>query len=118
MTPSTIQEITLPGMDAVTLNALVDCAYRSTVTFNAGRIMDALPVLGSLHMMGMQSAEAAMRTRVVEHLKVSGVLRVCHFADQYQMADLGEQAMAFVDRNFARGLGLLNGRNIGRAVVP
>jgi len=100
-TPSTIQEITLPGMDAVALNAIVEYAYRGTVTCDARRITDALPVLASLQMMGMQRAEAAVSTWVADHLEVSGVLRVCHMADRYQMAELGEQAMSFVDRNFA-----------------
>ena len=96
-----MQEITLPGMDAKALDAVVEYAYRGTVTCDARRILDALPVLASLQMLCMQNAEGAVSTWVAEHLEVSGVLRVCHMADQYQMTELGEQAMAFVDRHFA-----------------
>ena len=47
-------------MDAVALNAVVEYAYRGTVTCDARRIVDALPVLASLQMMGMQRAEATV----------------------------------------------------------
>ena len=79
------------------------------MTCDARRIVDASPVLARLQMLGMQRVEAAVSTWVAEHWEVSGVLRVCHMADHYQMAELGEQAKGFVDRHFAAAVNTRTG---------
>ena len=94
--------ITIPDIDASTLNTVVHFAYTGEVPLDTARKDDALLLLSGLQRLDMTDAQATTEEWVVEQLDPASVLRVRHMAERHHMAGLKAKADEYVDRNFKK----------------
>ena len=94
-------EITIPEIDARTLDAVLVIAYGGTVASDADVKGDALPLLAAVLLLDMNDARVVVEEWVSERIDTSCALRVRHMAAQFQLGELRRKASEYVDRHLA-----------------
>ena len=92
--------ITIPGLDAASLEAAVRFAYTGTVVLDTKYKDDALPLVAGLQLLDMAKAVETVETWVGEQLDPTTALRVRHTAERLHMRRLNELAGTYIDQNF------------------
>ena len=92
--------ITIPGLDAASLNAAVHFAYTGTVELDHDNKDAALPLIAGLQLLGMEDAIETVQTWVGDQLDPTSALRVQHTAERLHLGVLKARADEFIDQNF------------------
>ena len=92
--------ITIPDLDAASLNAAVHFAYTGTVELDLDNKDAALPLIAGLQLLDMEDALETVQTWVGDHLDPTSALRVQHTAERLHMGVLKARADEFIDQNF------------------
>jgi N-acetylneuraminic acid mutarotase len=92
--------ITIPDLDAASLNAAVHFAYTGTVELDKNNRDAALPLIAGLQLLDMEDAIETVQTWVGDHLDPTSALRVQHTAESLHLGVLKARADEFIDQNF------------------
>jgi hypothetical protein len=92
--------ITIPDLDAASLNAAVHFAYTGTVELDKNNKDAALPLIAGLQLLDMGDAIETVQTWVGDHLDPTSALRVQHTAESLHMGVLKARADEYIDQNF------------------
>jgi hypothetical protein len=92
--------ITIPDLDAASLNAAVHFAYTGTVELDKNNKDAALPLIAGLQLLDMGDAIETVQTWVGDHLDPTSALRVQHTAESLHLGVLKARADEFIDQNF------------------
>ena len=92
--------ITIPDLDAASLNAAVHFAYTGTVELDLENKDAALPLIAGLQLLDMGDAIETVQTWVGDHLDPTSALRVQHTAERLHLGVLKARADEYIDQNF------------------
>jgi N-acetylneuraminic acid mutarotase len=92
--------ITIPDLDAASLNAAVEFAYTGTVALDLDNKDAALPLIAGLQLLDMGDAIETVQTWVGDQLDPTSALRVQHTADRLHLGVLKARADEYIDKHF------------------